>query len=199
MNNTIKKYKQLIINITYVFNFIIGAIKIILSILSKSVLLFIYAFYNIGIGIAKGTAIKKSDNYKRYYLSSIIVLFSSLFYVLYSIGICLYGSNKKYNKYVAIAIATFTFIDITFSIIEIFKSKKIKDIKNNCIKQINFASSLISMSLTQTALLSFTTEKDMSLFYGIGGVFFGSLSIFMSIYMIIYICHYKKVNSKIID
>lgn len=51
------------------------------------------------------------------------------------------------------------------------------------------------MSLTQTAILSFTTEGDMSKYNVIGGIIFGVLSAIVGIYMIAYTIYMKSKES----
>ena len=48
------------------------------------------------------------------------------------------------------------------------------------------------MSLTQTAILSFTTQEDMSKYNAIGGIIFGVLSAVVGIYMITYTIYMKS-------
>ena len=175
-------------------NAILGLIKIILAIFSNSILLFIYSFYNISMSIAKRTSVREKQKYEyeNFYFCGIIVLISSISYVLYSDYIYFNGSNAEYHMYIAIGIATLAFYNITAAIIGLIRAKKRKDIKNQTIKLTNLASSFISMSLTQTAILSFTTKSDMSKYNAIGGIIFGMLSAIVGIYMIIYTIHMKS-------
>lgn len=174
--------------ITTTINAILGIFKIILAIVSHSLLLFIYSFYNMSISLAKRTSMREKQKYEyqNFYFCGIIVLVASIGYILYSNYIYFNGSNIKYNMYVAIGIATLAFYNITIAIIGVIKAKKRKDIRNQTIKFTNLASSFISMSLTQTAILSFTIEGDMSKYNAIGGIIFGTLSAIVGIYMIAY-------------
>lgn len=180
--------------VTTTLNAIVGIFKIILAIISHSLLLFIYSFYNVSISLAKRTSMREKQKYEyeNFYFCGIIVLVASISYILYSDYIYFNGSNSKYNMYVAIGIATLAFYNITVAIIGIIKAKKRKDIKNQTIKLTNLASSFISMSLTQTAILSFTTDTDMSKYNAIGGIIFGILSAMIGIYMITYTVYTKS-------
>lgn len=180
--------------ITTTLNAIVGIFKIILAIVSHSLLLFIYSFYNVSISLAKRTSMREKQKYEyeNFYFCGIIVLVASISYILYSNYIYFNGSNSKYNMYVAIGIATLAFYNITIAIIGVIKAKKRKDIRNQTIKFTNLASSFISMSLTQTAILSFTTEGDMSKYNAIGGIIFGVLSAIVGIYMITYTIYAKS-------
>jgi len=53
-------------------------------------------------------------------------------------------------------------------------------------KLINLVSSFIALVLTQTALLSFSHTGDTSVYNGISGLIFGSLSIIVGVYMIVH-------------
>lgn len=179
--------------ITTTLNAIFGVFKIILAILSHSLLLFIYSFYNVSISLAKRTSIREKQRYEyeNFYFCGIIVLVASISYILYSDYIYFNGNSSKYSMYIAIGIATLAFYNITMAIIGVIKAKKRKDIKNQTIKFTNLSSSFISMSLTQTAILSFTTEGDMSKYNAIGGIIFGVLSATVGIYMIAYTIYIK--------
>lgn len=88
--------------------------------------------------------------------------------------------------YVALLIATVTFTDITIATIGIVKAKKKNDLETEMIKYTNLATALISLSLTQSAILSFTNEnQDMSMWNGIGGIVMGSLACIIGVYMIV--------------
>lgn len=194
--NIFSEQSILIKKITSNFNVFSGIFKLILAVISSSILLFFYSFYNIGIGIAKKTSMRENQKhkYENYYLVGIIVLITSISYILYSDYIYFNGSNANYNMFVAIGIATLAFTNITITIIQIIKAKKIKNIQVETFKLINLSSAFISMALTQTALLSFTLKGDNSKYYGIGGIFFGVLSAIVGIYMIIYTSIQKKAK-----
>ncbi len=194
MFEKIKNKTIILKKITTTLNTILGIFKIILAIISHSLLLFIYSFYNVSISLAKRTSIREKQKYEyeNFYFCGIIVLIASISYILYSNYIYFNGSSSKYNMYIAIGIATLAFYNITVAIIGVIKAKKRKDIKNQTIKFTNLASSFISMSLTQNAILSFTTQEDMSKYNAIGGIIFGALSAVVGIYMITYTIYMKS-------
>ena len=181
-NNQVMLYNKISPN----FNVCSGLFKIVLAIISKSILLFIYSFYNIGIGIAKKVSLREKQKHihENYYIVGIIVLITSISYIIYSKYIFLNGSNAKYHMFVAIGIATLAFTNITITIIQIIRARKNKNIQDEIVKLINLSSAFISLSLTQTAILSFAFEGDSSKYYGIGGMFFGFLAALIGIYMI---------------
>ena len=175
-------------------NAIVGLFKIVLAIISNSLLLFIYSFYNVSMSIAKRTSVREKQNhkYENFYLCGIIVLISSISYILYSDYIYFNGSNSRYNLYVSIGIATFAFYHITMAIIGLVNARRRKNLQTKTINLTNLASAFISMSMTQTALLSSKVNEDMSKYNAIGGIVFGILALIVGIYMIIYTIYIKS-------
>lgn len=198
MRHMIDKFKedQLLFKVSLYNGAIMGIMKILLGIISGSISLFISSFYNIGISLAKKTTFRKNvkHTYENFYLVGIIILVSSIFYIFYSYHVFYFGSNSKYHMYIAILIATITFTDITLALIGTIKAKKKKDLQTETVKLINLATSLISLSLTQTAILSFTVQEDMSKYNGIGGMIFGICAGLIGIYMIIRVFKVRKNN-----
>jgi len=77
-----------------------------------------------------------------------------------------------------ILIAAVTFSDIAMSIYGIIKANKSSNSAEKRNKQLNLCSAIILLSLTQQALLSFTNpSKDLSLFVGVGGIIFSSITL----------------------
>ena len=175
-------------------NAIVGLFKIVLAIISNSLLLFIYSFYNVSMSIAKRTSVREKQNhkYENFYFCGIIVLISSISYILYSDYIYFNGSNSRYNLYVSIGIATFAFYHITMAIIGLVNARRRKNLQTKTINLTNLASAFISMSMTQTALLSSKVNEDMSKYNAIGGIVFGILALIVGIYMIIYTIYIKS-------
>ena len=122
-------------------NAIVGLFKIVLAIISKSLLLFIYSFYNVSMSIAKRTSVREKQNhkYENFYFCGIIVVISSISYILYSDYIYFNGSNSKYNLYVSIGIATLAFYHITMAIIGLVNSKRRKNLQTKTINLTNLA------------------------------------------------------------
>lgn len=167
----------------YISGFLIGAGKIIMAIASCSWLLFIHAVYNVIKAITKHYALKKHNNTMFY--SGLLVIAASTVYLIYSIYIFFFGSNSSYHMYIAIGIAAVTSYELVVSIIGLKKSKKKNDVQEETVKYINLASALISVSLTQTAILSFTNEGDMSKVYAVGDACFGILALVVGIFMLL--------------
>lgn len=174
--------------LSIVLNVIMGIYKIGLAIVSNSVLIFIYAFYNIGAIISKTIFIRnyKKEN-EKFYLMGVIVVVTSICYMLYSVKMLIGELSFNYHEYIAIGIAAVTFWDIGMATYGIVKAKKRKDIQVESIKLTKLASSFISLNLTQIALLSAINEFDAHIYNGIMGIGVGIISMCIGIYMIYYI------------
>lgn len=174
MNDKIKK----LINKSYIINIIFGISKIIIGTIISFYSFCISAFYNIAVGVAKyKVRSKKQDNI------GLFIILSSLLYISYSTYVIVHHHNPKYNMYLGILIAAITFIEIVIAIIGIIRSK---NKENKLIKYSNLCNGIISLSLTQTAILSFTMpDKDLSFYNGLGGIIFASITILIGIYLTI--------------
>ena len=190
MKNVIRKFKVHYNNIKpyfYLGNLLAFISKIVLFFLTKSLLFIISSFYNLGIGLAKKKIyFNKSNN------SSIgfLLIIASISFIAYSIWTILSHKITYYNFYTGLVIATVTFYDIGYSIYEIIKKSR-NSKQNNLLVIVNFITALISLELTQTALLSFTQiGVDNSLYNGMIGIIVGTISLGISIMIL-----FKKSNS----
>lgn len=176
IKNTKLKYNK-IKPYFYLVNFLIFFTKIILFILTKSFALIISSLYNLTVGLARRKI------YSNDILSiGIFVILASICFVFYSIWTIIFHKIVNYNLYVGITVATITFYDIGYSIYGIRKSVKEKNKQNNLSMLINLATALISLELTQSAILSFTkTGIDNSLYNGIIGIIVGISSLIIGI------------------
>lgn len=183
-------------------NTIIALSKIGLGIMSASFFPAISACYNIGIAIAKYFAVSEHDKSSKhfndtseekkkrelncYHLIGVIVFISSVIFVLYSFRLFLFEEKTiQYTNIVAIGIATVTFSEIGLAVYGILSARKNDELIVEAIKFTNLATALISLVLTQTALLSFTqVEGNMSLYIGFSGVLFGTISAMIGLLMV---------------
>ena len=172
--------------------------KIFLGIFSFSFFLCINAFYNIGIASAKFYAVKshedtintQSEDIQKkqqaaYHVIGSIVLVTSLVYIVYCIKMFSGGVSPKYHEYIAIAIAAVTFTEIAVSFQGVISARRSNEPVIEAIKLTNFVSSLISIVLTQTAIMSFTYDGDASFSNGLSGIVFGALAALIGLYMIV--------------
>ena len=180
-----------------IWNLIMALYKISLAYMSKSVLILLYAFYDISLIITKTTFVKKiRDESEGYYIVGLIVVISSVLYIIYSIRALINNSIIQYDLYVSIGITFITFFCLIWSLVGIRNARKKGNLEEETSKLISLATSLISLSLTPTAILSFTKSQNISFYTGLAGIFFGTLSSLVGIYMMFYIKYSINVNSK---
>ena len=169
-------------------NLLMATYKIWLAIALRSELLFIYAFYNLGIVMSKTTFLANvKHNKDKYYLVGITVSISSLCFIIYSIKLMVTGANRTYDTYMSVLMTVAVLLEMAISIYGVISARKKNNIKVETIKLTSLASNVISLSLTQTAVFSFITHIDASKYNGITGVVFGLIATIIGIYMIIYI------------
>lgn len=177
---------QIIRNKSHFTGFLIGTGKIVMAIISHSWLLFIHAVYNIIKASARHYALKeRGGHYNTMFYSGLLIIAASAVYLIYSVYIFFFGSTASYHMYIAIGIAAVTTYELIITIYGLRKAKKKKDVHQETVKYINLASALISVSLTQTAILSFTNETDMSKAYAIGDAIFGFLALLVGMFMLL--------------
>ncbi|MBR3163249.1 MAG: hypothetical protein IKF17_04035 [Clostridia bacterium] len=177
--NEIRKY-------TFIISLTTGLIKVFLAVISKSIILLISSFYNFSISATKHRAVSEHDNpYKKYMEIGVLIMTSSFAYTLYSIYVIITKRQLQFNMYLAILIAAIAFTDLIVSSIGLIQAKKNDDIETEMIKFANLSSAFIGIALTQTAILSFTLNIDVSAYNGIVGILFGGLTSVIGIYMII--------------
>lgn len=193
-------------------NAVMAAGKIILGIFSSSFFLSVNGFYNIGIGLAKFFALKahketaecsdpaltqKKQN-RIYFFIGFIVLAASVMYIIYCASRLFGGGGSaKYPRHIALIIAIVSILEIVFSLRGVIISRRDRKPVMEAIKLTNLASSFILLVLTQTAILSFAADADVSLYNGITGILLGSLAALIGLYMIIRMAWLTKaVNRK---
>jgi predicted membrane channel-forming protein YqfA (hemolysin III family) len=95
------------------------------------------------------------------------------------------NSNIKYDTITAIAIATFSFAEIGAAVFGIAKLRQDKVPMLEAVKMTNLVSSLISIVLTQSALLSLDNVENAVKYSGIVGLIFGGVSASIGVYMMV--------------
>ena len=140
--------------ISGVGNILLGLGKIASGILSLSVFVCINGLYTLGMVLARycalAGAIRTQDagqQYGYYRRSGMILIAASLLYICYSMWSFFHPKEVSYHMYVALAIATFTFAEIGVNLYGMIANRK-------------NAAALISLVLTQSAILSFAGGED---------------------------------------
>lgn len=183
-----------IAGISCVGNTLIGLGKLLMGIVSLSFFTCASAFYTFGMVIAKCcvlAGIVKEENtkaqYRYYKLSGLVLIASSILYIVYSIRLLSHPATSSYHMYVALAIATFTFTELTINIRGVIIYRHNHTPLVHAIKMINLAASLICLVLTQTAVLSFSTEEVYVHPYvnGFMGILMGGAATLLGLNMIV--------------
>lgn len=174
------------------FNAMLAIGKIVLGVFSLSFILIINAFFNMGMAVAKYLAVKthrtsvtEMDQRKSYRSIGWMILFSSIMFIVFCSVLTISNTVIKYDPHIAVIIATVTFTELVLSIHGIIHARKDKKLIMEAVKLTNFASALISLALTQAALLSFAYDGNAVGYNMISGLLFGTISGFIGIYMIL--------------
>ena len=176
-------------------NVLVGIGKLALGICSLSFFTCVSALYTFGMVVAKCCALagifkskSKNEQYRYYTLSGIILIIASLLYIAYSVRLFFYPVTTTYHIYIALAIAAFTFTEITINIRGVIVERHNRTPLIHAIKMLSLASSLICLSLTQAAILSFaSTEVDIyPAANGLIGLFTGALATGLGIFMVVW-------------
>lgn len=145
-------------------NIFVGSGKLLFGIVSMSFFTCVSAFYTFGMVTAKviilrGLMKSTKEQYHYYSLAGSILIFTSLVYSGYSLRLFFYPVTILYDMNIAIGIATFTFIEIGIGIRGVLMERHEQTLLIHALKMINLASALISLVLTQTAILSFSDTQ----------------------------------------
>ena len=178
IRRTRNKYKKLK-PYFYSGNLLAFIAKIALFFITRSFAFAISSLYSLGIGLAKR---KIYFNKNKFSSVGKFLIMASICFIAYSCWIMIIHKNVYYNIYAGITIATVTFYDIGYSIYGINKSLKNNNKQNNLLMLVNLATALISLELTQSALLSFTQiGVDHSLYNGTIGIVAGICSLIIGL------------------
>lgn len=195
--NWIKRYrsiperKKIIVygKLTFLKNLFYFAFKMSVAFYYKSWFLVAIAIYGLFIGYVKNNCSrglsknKESINEINTYIRGGVVLsFSSIFYITYSVFQMFMVPHFNYNMIIAIAIAAFATYGITMSIVGVVHTKgKTMLIKEY--KLTNFATAFNNLVLAQIGLLSFSDIANAGVYNGLLGVICGMVVLIVGIYL----------------
>ena len=197
-----KKYSLHVTGAACAGNFLLGTGKLVLGVFSLSFFTCVSAFYTYGMVLARICALKgmgkeREKQLLHYRLTGIVLILASLLYTVYAARLLWHPENPHYDMYIGLAIATFTFTEIGLSIRGVVIERKNKEPLYHALKMVNLAASMISLVLTQTALLSFTHQGEIgynpSFSNGVMGLLMGGISTLTGVVMLIRV---KKMRTK---
>lgn len=181
----------------------IAVVKIILGTVMMSIFFVISGFYTIGIGMSKviyyhGHSLPKEEKeviYKHYVAMGIVLLVTSIIYILYMARLFFIESTIPYTTIMGITLALISFVEVGMAIKGLVKSNKLHEPLLQGLKLINLSSGLIAMVLTQSALLSVSdiSSRVVNTSNAIIGIIMGSISAVIAGYMIY---HYFSLRRK---
>lgn len=165
--------------------------KLAMAITSFSIFLGMNAFYTAVIGYGKHQSVigmndKKERGELWYYRRiGLLILVSSILYIIYTLRLFITDENISYDNISAISIASVTFLEIGISIYGIISARRKRSILMKALKLLNLSSSFIGLVLTQTAILSFTSSQDHTVANAISGLMFGSITMLIGVWMMV--------------
>jgi hypothetical protein len=172
-----------------VVNAVLALGKIGLGIYSFSLLLCVNGFYSVGIAVAKHIVVKDVDEHGQlqvYGRVGVTIVLASALYLAYALNMALHGKGSmQYDLIVSLMIATFTFIEIAIAVQGVIVARQVKNLKVEAIKRTNLVCSLISLVLTESALLSLENVENAAQYCGWTGLIFGGISVAIGTRMII--------------
>jgi hypothetical protein len=162
--------------------------KISMGIYSLSLFVCVGGFYNIGIGVAKYVMVKghaEKDKRRNYKCVGIIILLTSASYMAYCLIMSIRNkANVSYDMIASITIATFTFTEIGLAVRGLLNTRKNANLTLAAAKRISFVTALISIALTQSALLGLSEVENAARYCGWVGLLLGGVSAMVGAQMI---------------
>ena len=177
--------------ISGVCSILLGLGKIVSGVLSLSVFVCINGLYTLGMVLARycalAGAIRTQDPHQQYVYyrrSGKILIAASLLYISYSAWSFFHPKWVSYHMYVALAIATFTFTEIGMNLYGMIANRKNRTPLLHAIKTINLAASLVSLVVTQSAILAFAGQGYNPAVNALMGMFSGTCAVLLGGFML---------------
>lgn len=181
------------------FNFLWSLIKILLGVYFFSLYFLITGIYTLLLGLVKRIfAINQQKDDQNVKLQkgiviSIFILIVSLLYTINMSSIFITHQPQTFNLIVSIAIATFSFTELTLGIINFIKARKSKDPLLMSYRASSLISSMFAIVTTQIALLA-TTNTNAYMYNALTGTIFGAFSVIIAVYVLVMI---KKTKNNL--
>ena len=188
----ISLYSSLFFNLLYVF------FKLISGIVYKSLWFITFSLYYLLLVIVRINIVKEeiksdkslSDEWMKYRKCGIILLFMNVILTMIILVILNMKITIKYHMYIVILMAIYTFYIMIYSIINLFKYRKLNSPLVLASKVVNFISCLISMLSLEIVMLSTFGENKMKF----NEIMIMTTGGFLSI-IILVICMYMIIKS----
>lgn len=163
--------------------------KLGIGIYSFNFYIFANGLYTLGMVLARLCVLfgflkvkKPTKQYHCCRLAGMILIAASGAYITYSIRLLLHPQSTSYNEIVGITIATVTFFELGLNVRGVLIERKNNTPFFYVLKMINLSSAIISLALTQAALLSFQESgTEHSIWNGLVGILTGGIAISLGI------------------
>lgn len=176
---------------TGAFSILLGLGKVVSDILALSVFACMNGGYTLGMALARYCALygaakttEQNEQYKYYRISGGIMIAASVLYVCYSLWAIWHPKTVYYGDIIAITIATITFTEIGLNVRGVIKYRKAKTPLLHALKIISLGTSLISLVLTQAAILAFADDVQNPSVNGLLGAITGTIAALLGCYML---------------
>lgn len=143
-------------------NVLLGLGKIVSGAISLSVFACVNGLYTVCMVLARLSAVGGAAREGGYgstrrfaHAAGIMLLVASVLYCMYAGWSYFHPTTSHYSKYVAIAIAAFTFVEIGLNMRSLVQTRGTTSAVAKAIRVIGVATSVITLALTQEAILSF--------------------------------------------
>ena len=180
-------------------NFIVGVIKLTLSLTLPSLWFFINAGFSFVLAICRFLTIKKYNKIKKvkdkqiiireenksYLQNGIMLILLGIMYFFVSSYMYYKGTNTTIHEYITYLVALIAFTSIGTAIYGMIKYKRNQEPMIKGIKITNFANALTSILLTQIVLLDNNSSGYDSTINGYTGMGISLIIIGLGLYMII--------------
>jgi divalent metal cation (Fe/Co/Zn/Cd) transporter len=175
--------------LSMLLNAVLAIGKIGVGVYSLSIFVCVNGFYNVGIALAKHTAVKghsESEQRGHYARVGWIILVTSAVYMVYCANMAIRGrANVTYDMITSLAISTFSFAEIGAAIYGVAAARKMKSLAISAAKRVSLVTALISLVLTQSALLGLTETENVVQYCGWTGLIVGGVSAIIGLSMIV--------------
>ena len=179
--------------LSFILNVAFISLILVVAVISKTAWYYTIATYYIVLALMKGNVFHSKLRHGTEVKQAKALRFSGIMFVIMTIVfsgviVLIYKANH-YFEYAGIliyAVAVFTFYKLTLAIFNIFKARKQDDLYIENIRNINLASTLISIIILQVAMFqAFAPEHNLGFANALTGAGVSAIILLLGVFMII--------------
>lgn len=187
-------YRTIVFSVlSFILNIAFITLILIMAIMSKTAWYFTITAYYIVLAFMKGNVFYSKRKYRTEAKQARALRFSGIMFVVMTLVfsgviVLIYKANHyfEYAGLLIYAVAAFTFYKLTLAIFNIFKARKQNDLYIENIRNINFASALISIIILQVAMFqAFAPEHNLGFANALTGAGVSAIILTLGIFMIV--------------